>query len=80
MFDNRNIKLHNNFMGITYKPLWMKLVELEINKTQMREKAGISTRQLAAMNKNEAVHIRVIEKICSAYDLKVEEVVQIVND
>ena len=34
-------------MAVSYNKLWKKLIDLGMNKSELRVKAGISTRQLA---------------------------------
>ena len=40
-------------LQVAYNKLWKKLIDLEMSRTQMRLKAGISTKQLAKLGKNE---------------------------
>lgn len=47
---------------ISYDPLWKKLIDLGLSKTQMAEKAGISRNTLAKMGKNEYIALEMIEK------------------
>ena len=38
-------------MAISYNKLWKKLIDLEMSRSELRVKAGISTRQLAKLGK-----------------------------
>lgn len=60
---------------ISYDPLWKKLVDLKLTKTQMAEKAGISKNTLAKMGKNEYVALEMIERICTALDCDIVDVI-----
>ena len=60
---------------ISYDPLWKKRVELKLTKTQMAEKAGISKNTLAKMGKNEYVALEMIERICTALDCDIVDVI-----
>lgn len=51
---------------ISYNRLWHKLVDLKMNKSELREAAGISTSTLAKLGKNEIVSLEVLEKICDS--------------
>ena len=42
-------------MAVSYNKLWKKLIDLEMSRTELRLKAGLSTRQLAKLGKNENV-------------------------
>lgn len=63
-------------MGVSYKGLWHILVEKEINKTQLRELTGMGTATLAKLSKNEYVALEVVDKICSALDCQIGDVVE----
>ena len=62
---------------ISYDPLWKKLIDLKMTKTEMQEKAGISRSTLAKMRKNEYVALEVIEKIANALDCDVVDILSI---
>ena len=50
-----------------------------MSKSQLREKAGITTNALAKMGKSENVSTEVICKICDALNCRVEEILEVVN-
>lgn len=62
---------------LSYDPLWKKLVELKIKKSELAEKAGISKNTVTKMFKNEYVSLEVLVKICRALDCGVEDVISI---
>lgn len=64
-------------MPISYQKLWKKLIDLGMNKTQLREKAGISTNALAKLGKNESVSVTTLERICTALSCSIEDIVEI---
>lgn len=49
---------------VSYNRLWHKLVDLKMNKSELRTASGISTSTLAKLGKNEIVSLEVLEKIC----------------
>ena len=63
-------------MGISYNKLWKLLIDRNINKTTLREMSGISTGTLAKLGKNEYVSTEVLDKICTALDCEVGEVIE----
>jgi DNA-binding Xre family transcriptional regulator len=67
-------------MGLSYKPLWILLIQKDMTKGQLREKAGLSTRALAKMGKGEDVSTDVLRKICNALDCTLSDIVEIVPD
>ena len=46
-------------MAVSYDKLWKLLIDKKINKTQLCEKAKISTNAMAKLGKNEDVHVEV---------------------
>ena len=52
-------------MAIRYNRLWKKLIDENMMKIDLREKAGITTNALAKLGKNEHVNTQVLEKICN---------------
>lgn len=67
-------------MKMSYKPLWILLLKRDMTKTQLREKAGISTRQLAKMGRNEGVNADVLIKICEVLDCSLDDIVEMLPD
>ena len=64
-------------MAVSYNKLWKKLIDLEMSRTELRLKAGLSTRQLAKLGKNENVNTDVLVKVCKALDCNVDEIMDI---
>ena len=53
---------------ISYDKLWKKLIDKKMNRTDLKEAAGISFNVLARMGKNEPISFESIEKICSVLE------------
>ena len=66
-------------MTVNYNKLWKKLIDLEMSRTQMRLKAGISTKQLAKLGKNENVNTEILVKICEALGCNVDKIMDVVE-
>lgn len=66
-------------MKITYKKLWKKMIDLEMSKTELREKTGISTVTLAKLGKDQKVSIEVLMKICKALECNIDEICDFVD-
>ena len=64
-------------MRIDYKPLWVSLLDLDRQPTDMVKEGIISSATLAKMRKNGGVNIETLAKICAAYRLPIEKVVRI---
>ena len=66
-------------MTVNYNKLWKKLIDLEMSRTEMRLKAGISTKQLAKLGKNENVNTEVLVRICVALRCNIDEIMDVVE-
>lgn len=60
----------------SYKPLLKQLVEKEMTKTKLRLKAGITTVTLAKISKNENISMDALDKICTALECRIEDVIE----
>lgn len=65
-------------MAVSYNKLWKKLIDLNMNKTQLREKTGMTTNALAKLGRNENVSTEILCRICEVLDCKIEDIVEIV--
>ena len=65
-------------MIISYNKLWKLLIDKKMTKTQLVEKAKISTNAMAHLGKNEDVRVEVLVKICKALDCSIEDIMDIV--
>lgn len=66
-------------MNICYDRLWKLLIDKKLNKTQLRQKTGMSSNSLAKLGKNESVNLDILLKICEVLDAKIEDVVEFVE-
>ena len=64
-------------MAVSYNKLWKKLIDLEMSRTELRVKAGISTKTLAKLGKNENITTDVLVKICKALDCNIADIVDV---
>ena len=62
-------------MDITYKKLWKILIDKEMNKTQLKEAAGVSSNVIAKLGKNEPVAIETLVKIAIALDVDISNII-----
>ena len=67
-------------MAVSYKKLWILLIEKDMKKTDLRIQSGISTGALAKLGKNENVNTEVLAKICKALDCKIEDIMEMNPD
>lgn len=69
-----------DIMAISYRKLWIQLIDRKMNKTKLREVSGITTNALAALGKDERVTTDVLNKICLALKCDVGDIMEILPD
>ena len=57
-------------MTVSYNKLWKRLIDLNMSKTQLREKAGITTNAIAKMGKNENVSTELYVKYAKYWNVR----------
>ncbi len=67
-------------MAISYDRLWKLLIDKKVNKTQLKELAGISTNAVAKLGKNESVSLETLEKICVTLNCDIGDIVGFVPE
>jgi len=66
--------------NLSYDPLWKKLIDLKMTKTELAERVGISRTTISKMGKNEIVSLEIILKICRELDCDIIDVLSILPD
>ena len=64
-------------MTISYDRLWKLMIDKKINKTQLCEKARITTNAMAKLGRNETVQIETLAKICEVLECSVDDILEI---
>ena len=67
-------------MSVCYNKLWKLLIDKNMNKTDLRLAAGITTTALAKLGKNENVNTEVLAKICKVLECGVDDVMEFIPD
>ena len=67
-------------MGWSYNRLWIMLIHRGMKKTDLLKVAGINSASLAKMGKNLPVTMDCLEKLCSALECKIEDIVEFVPE
>jgi len=65
---------------VSYNKLWKRMIDCGLNKTQLREKAGVSTNAIAKIGKNENISMDVLIKICKALQCDIADVIELVEE
>ncbi len=66
-------------MKVSYNKLWKMLIDLGMSKTQLREKAHLSTNVIAKMGRNENVSTEVLCKICQVLNCELDDIMELVQ-
>lgn len=60
---------------INYSPLFKKLIDENMTKTQFRYALGLSTATLARMSKGKNISLSIINKICKYFNCDVNDII-----
>lgn len=67
-------------MLVSYKKLWKLLIDRDMKKKDLAEKANISSYTLSKLNRGDNVNTDTLVKICKALDCQIEDIVEIVSE
>lgn len=62
-------------MSASYDKLWKLLIDKKMNRTELKDAAGISFNVLAKMGKNEFISMESLYKICSTLQCNISDIV-----
>ena len=66
-------------MKISYKKLWVLLIEKDITRAQMRKDLNIATGTMSKLNKGEEVALSVLMRICEYLSCDIGDVCSFVK-
>jgi len=64
---------------ISYKKLWVLLIQRDITKVTLRKELGISTSTMSKLNKGEEVALSVLLRICDYLDCDIGDICEAVR-
>lgn len=64
-------------MQVSYNKLWKLLIDRNMNRMDLRKKAGLSTGTMAKLGRNESVTTKVLVKICTALNCDIADIVEV---
>lgn len=67
-------------MKISYKKLWILLIEKDITKPQFRRDLEIATGTMSKLNKGEEVALSVLRRICEYLDCDIGDICEFVKE
>ena len=67
-------------MKISYKKLWMQLIQKDITKATLRKDLGLATGTMSKLNKGEEVALSVLLRICDYLDCDIGDICEAVRE
>ena len=67
-------------MAVSYKKLWKLLIDKDMMKKELAQKANVSNYTLAKMNKGENVTTDVLVRICKALECNLDDIMELVDE
>lgn len=64
-------------MSVSYDKLWKLLIDKKMNRTDLKNAAGISFNVLAKMGKGKTISMESMLKVCKALDCDISDVMEV---
>lgn len=66
-------------MAVTYKKLFKLLIDRDMKKRDLAEKAGISPATISKMAAGENITMEVVEKVCRALKCNMDDIAKFID-
>ena len=66
-------------MKISYKKLWMMLIQRDITKVTLRRETGLSSGTMSKLNKGEEVALSILLRICEYLDCDIGDICEVIR-
>ncbi len=66
-------------MPVSYDKLWKMLIDKKMNRTELKDLAGISFNVLAKMGRGEFVSMESLYKICVAMNCEIDDIMEFIK-
>ncbi len=64
-------------MGVSYKKLWKKMIDLELDAPQVQKKTKIAPSTFSRMRKNQYVSMDVLVRLCESLNCQISDIVEV---
>lgn len=64
-------------MGVNYKKLWKKMIDLELDAPAVQSRTKIAPSTFSKMRKNEYVSMDVLVRLCESLDCQISDIVEV---
>jgi putative transcriptional regulator len=65
---------------VSYNKLWKILIDKRMNRTDLKDAAGIGTTTLSKQGKDQFVSMEVLVKICDTLDCNIGDIVDYIKE
>ena len=67
-------------MSVSYDKLWKLLIDKKMNRTELKDSAGISFNVLAKLGRNEFVSMESLQKVCQTLSCNIGEIMDFIEE
>ncbi|MFR7413897.1 MAG: helix-turn-helix domain-containing protein [Anaerobutyricum hallii] len=67
-------------MRVSYKKLFKLMIDKDMKKKDLKEKASIGNSTMAKLSNNDNVTVEVLAKICDAMECTLDDIVELLPD
>ena len=67
-------------MSVSYDKLWKLLIDKKMNRTELKDAAGISFNVLAKLGRNEFVSMESLQKICQTLSCNIGVIMDFIEE
>ena len=67
-------------MAVSYKKLWHLLLDRDLKKKDLKEKANLTSYVMNKLSRDETVTTNTLGKICEALNCKVEDIIDFIPE
>lgn len=67
-------------MIISYKKLWMQLIQNDVTKAQLRRDLGLAAGTMSKLNKGEEVALSILLRICDYLNCDIGDICEAVRE
>ena len=67
-------------MSVSYDKLWKLLIDKKMNRTELKDAAGISFNVLAKLGRNEFVSMESLQKICQTLSCNIGQIMDFIEE
>jgi DNA-binding Xre family transcriptional regulator len=67
-------------IAISYKKLWKLLIDKDMKKKDLQRLSGVSSASITKLGKNENVNTDILQKICTALECDICDIMEMYTD